>query len=200
MLKNRNETEHAILQAVTDIVRERGFGSLGVNAVAETAGVSKVLIYRYFGSYKQLLEEWALGHNFWFMGLPEAERALKEASGNKKAIGRILKQMIRSQAEELRRDPLAREVLRWFLAEKDAAASSVMTRLEHRGVALMTALSRELDSREDVEAISAIIVSGVYYLGLLTDRAAVFNGVTISTDAGWERILSALERLIDSLL
>jgi AcrR family transcriptional regulator len=74
MTKNRSETEKNILAAVTGIVRERGFGALGVNAVAEAAGVSKVLIYRYFGSYRGLLEDWALQRNFWFTGTVEIEK------------------------------------------------------------------------------------------------------------------------------
>jgi len=200
MTKNRGETEKAILSAVTEIVRKRGFVSLGVNAVAEVAGVSKVLIYRYFGGYRELLEVWALHHNFWFKGTLEAERALAEAAGDRLSIAALLKRLLRSQAEELRSDPVSREVLRWFLAEKDAAAASVMARLEERGAALAASIAAELGGIGDVAALSAIVVSGVYYLGLLADRAEVFNGVDISTDSGWERILGSLDRLVDVLV
>ena len=48
--KDRNQTERRILDAVGTIVETEGFEAVGVNAVASVSGVSKVLIYRYFGS------------------------------------------------------------------------------------------------------------------------------------------------------
>ncbi len=47
--KSRVRTELAIVRALERLLTKRGFEGLGVNAVAETAGVSKELIYRYFG-------------------------------------------------------------------------------------------------------------------------------------------------------
>jgi AcrR family transcriptional regulator len=200
MTKNRSETEKAILAAVTDIVGERGFSSLGVNAVAEAAGVSKVLIYRYFGSYRGLLEEWALSRNFWITGTLQAEKDLAAAAGDRSAIAALLKGLVRAQAEELRADKVSREILRWFLAEKDTAAAGVMARLEERGTAVAAAIAAQLGGEADMGALSAIVISGVYYLALLADRAEVFNGVDIATDAGWTRILASLDLLIDTLI
>lgn len=200
MMKNRIETEKAILEAVTSIVRERGFAALGVNAVADEAGVSKVLIYRYFGGYRELLEDWALRRNFWIRGTAEAEGAIAAAGGDRAAIAAILKKLIRAQAEELRTDRVSREILRWFLAVEDAAAASVMARLEERGAALAAAIERELGGGLDLASLSAIVISGVYYLALLADRAEVFNGVDILSDSGWTRILVALEALVDTLV
>ncbi len=199
-MKNRDETEKAILEAVTAIVRERGFGALGVNAVAEAAGVSKVLIYRYFGSYRGLLEEWATGRNFWIRGTVGAEAAIAAANGDRPAIAEILKGLVREQAAELRTDRVSREILRWFLAEEDAAAASVMARLEKRGAEVAEAVAAALGGGTDFAPLSAIAVAGVYYLSLLADRASVFNGVDIATDAGWTRILAALDSLIDTLV
>lgn len=200
MTKNRSETEKNILAAVTGIVRERGFGALGVNAIAEAAGVSKVLIYRYFGSYRGLLEDWALQRNFWYAGTGEIEKALADAAGDRTALAAVLKRIVRSQADELRTDKVSREVLRWFIAEKDTAAATVMARLEERGTAIAASIARGLGADDDPAALSAVVIAGVYYLALLSDRAEVFNGVEISSDAGWERILGSLDRLVDVLV
>mgnify|MGYP006388908291 CR=1 FL=1 len=71
---------------------------------------------------------------------------------------------------------------------------------EERGAALAASIAVELGGIGDVAALSAIVVSGVYYMGLLADRAEVFNGVDISSDSGWERILGSLDRLVDVLV
>jgi AcrR family transcriptional regulator len=200
MTKNRVETEKAILDTVTRIVRTRGFSALGVNAVAKEAGVSKVLIYRYFGSYRDLLENWALRRNFWFRGTLDAEKALAEATGDRVAIADILKRLLRTQIEELREDTLSREILRWFIADKDAVAATVMARIEKRGTAFLESIVRALGGGVDLGALSAIVISGVYYLALITDRADDFNGVDISSDAGWSRLISAIDSIINSVL
>ena len=43
--KDRETTEKRLLTAVGEIVEESGLESLGINAVAQRAGVSKMLIY-----------------------------------------------------------------------------------------------------------------------------------------------------------
>ncbi len=200
MTKSRIETEKTILDAVTRIVERRGFGALGVNSLAEEAGVSKVLIYRYFGGYRELLETWALGRNFWLRAGLDAERELAQAAGDRKAVAAILKRLVRAQVEELRRDKVSREMLRWFIAEKDSAAAAVMARVEERGAALAAAVGRALGGEADLGALSALAVAGLYYLALIADRAAVFNGVDIASDVGWSRILESFDQLVDSAL
>ena len=50
LLRNRKATEQRLLSAIQELIEESGFEKLGINAVASKAGVSKMLIYRYFGS------------------------------------------------------------------------------------------------------------------------------------------------------
>jgi len=47
--RNRLNTETRIIQAVGAVLENDGFEKVGVNLVARTASVDKVLIYRYFG-------------------------------------------------------------------------------------------------------------------------------------------------------
>ena len=46
-MKDRELTQQKILQAVDDIIANDGFERLGINVIAQKAGVSKMLIYRY---------------------------------------------------------------------------------------------------------------------------------------------------------
>ena len=49
MARDRERTKARIVDAVCGLLTRSGFRAVGVNAVAEAAGVDKVLIYRYFG-------------------------------------------------------------------------------------------------------------------------------------------------------
>ncbi len=54
--RNRAKTTLRIVDALEEVITERGLAGIGVNRIAEKAGVSKVLIYRYFGGMEGLLE------------------------------------------------------------------------------------------------------------------------------------------------
>jgi len=66
MKKDRELTEQKILDAVGRIVEREGFESVGINAVANESGLSKILIYRYFGSIEQLLAKYMEGRSMTF--------------------------------------------------------------------------------------------------------------------------------------
>ena len=61
----RETTEKRLLTAVGEIVEESGLESLGINAVAQRAGVSKMLIYRYFGSLEDLIAQYIIQRDYW---------------------------------------------------------------------------------------------------------------------------------------
>ena len=64
-MKNKENTKRKLLNAVGNIVTTDGFAGLGVNKVAKSAGVSKILIYRYFGSFNELIRIYILEKDFW---------------------------------------------------------------------------------------------------------------------------------------
>ena len=70
-VKNRQATEQLLLEAVNRLVEQDGFEGLGINAVATQAGVSKMLIYRYFGSLNGLIAAYIRRYDFWINVRPE---------------------------------------------------------------------------------------------------------------------------------
>lgn len=64
MIKDRDNTERRILDAVGRIVEREGFEAVRINAVATESGMSKILIYRYFGSIDGLLAKYLEDKDF----------------------------------------------------------------------------------------------------------------------------------------
>jgi hypothetical protein len=79
-------------------------------------------------------------------------------------------------------------------------AGKVMERVEEQGQAMHRHFSAALRARGDSEASIAILIGGLYYLGLSADRSAVFNGVALDRDEGWARIEAAAEGILERLL
>jgi len=63
--RDRQTTEDSIIGAFERVLLRDGVAGLGVNAVAQEAGVNKVLIYRYFGDLPGLARHWASNSAFW---------------------------------------------------------------------------------------------------------------------------------------
>nr|WP_314863055.1 TetR/AcrR family transcriptional regulator [Porphyromonas endodontalis] len=64
-MKDRELTEKRLLEAVGNIIENDGFEKIGVNAIAQRAGVSKMLIYRYFGGVDELIAQYLLRKDYW---------------------------------------------------------------------------------------------------------------------------------------
>ena len=60
-MKDKELTQEKILEAVDNIIANDGFERVGVNAIAQKAGVSKMLIYRYFGGLDELICTLSMG-------------------------------------------------------------------------------------------------------------------------------------------
>ncbi len=204
-MKDRGHTEKRLLDAVGDLVREEGFSAVGVNRVSQRAGVSKVLIYRYFDSMDGLLRAWVLENNYWAKAAEgaagEAERIAAEGGGDKGRQYRdLMQRLLREQGEAVRRGPVKREVLRWLLTAESPAGRESLQRIEERGRELSAAFRRAGDFPADVEAGAALLIGGIYYLAMMADRVAAFNGVDLRSPEGWERLYAACGGMIDHLM
>jgi AcrR family transcriptional regulator len=73
-MKKKEHTKTKLLKAVDQIVKKDGFSGLGVNKVARDAGVSKILIYRYFESFDGMVNTYIAQKDFWANYYSEQDR------------------------------------------------------------------------------------------------------------------------------
>lgn len=185
-----------------EILRSDGFDALGVNAIAERAGVSKVLIYRYFGGLSGLLTE--LGREIDPIDSGLAGRAL-EASGDEAEPAEVVRQAVLALRESVAQNDLTRALLRWELSEQNQATKSIAASREQLGLRQTAALEsylaeRGLDSQIDAHALLALVTGGVYYLSLRAESVRHFNGIDIRSKEGWARIANVLTPFVRALV
>ncbi len=197
MSKDRQNTEKKLLDAVSKIVWKKGFTSLGVNAVANEAGVSKMLIYRYFVSFDGLLKEWTIQHNYWASASEAVLQQIKQHEVSE--YPKMLSELFSEQADSLRASFMRREVMRWMLTEENEVNAQVMQDVERTGVEISKAFRAEIDSPRDIEAAVSVLIGGIYYLSLISDRTDQFNGVNLKTDEGWDRVKRSLDVMVQLL-
>lgn len=189
-IKNRKNTEQLLLDAVQALVEENGFEGLGVNAVATKAGVSKMLIYRYFGSLDELIAAYIQQHDFWInfnQELPDKEH-----------LGEFIKNMFKQQIMSMRENYTLRRLCRWELSASNAITKQLFEKREAKGIWLIDAVSRLTGhSQKEIAGIATLLSAAITYLTLLEENCPAYNGIKLQQDKGWEQLEESIDLLID---
>jgi AcrR family transcriptional regulator len=197
--KNRPETEAKLIRAVGEVLAERGFAKLGVNAVARQAGVDKVLIYRYFDDLDGLLQAYAKSSDFW----PSSIELLGDSQGREQLktmpFAQAFTEVFRRYANALRSRPLTLEILSWETIERNALTIALEEVREAAGLELMAFMSNVNPPSADWQAIANIFSGAIHYLAIRSRKVTVFSGMSIANDDDWERLIASIEFLIKNL-
>ncbi len=189
-MKNREQTEEKILEAVGSIIENQGFEKVGINAIATEAGVSKMLIYRYFGGVEELIAQYLIQKDYW----ANTDAAII----NPEAVGDSIKSMFRRQVEQLRNDITLRRLYRWELFTDNQNIRQLRNRREENGcrlIKMVSALTGCPDAQ--VAALASILSASISYLALLEDQCQSYNGICLQTDEGWNQLMQGIEMIID---
>ena len=189
-MKNREQTEEKILEAVGSIIENQGFEKVGINAIATEAGVSKMLIYRYFGGVEELIAQYLIQKDYW--------ANTDVVIINPEAVGNSIKSMFRRQVEQLRNDITLRRLYRWELSTNNQNIRQLRNRREENGcrlIKMVSALTGCPDAQ--VAALASILSASISYLALLEDQCQSYNGICLQTDEGWNQLMQGIEMIID---
>lgn len=190
--RDRSATEKRLLDTVGQIIAEDGFEKVGINAIASLSGVSKILIYRYFGSVEGLMAAYIRQHDFWInfpLEIPGEEQ-----------LPTFLKEMFYREVERLRSNPTLKKLYRWELSCNNDMIVKLRKQREDAGLKLIEQVSR-LSGRpqREIAAMAAILSSSITYLVILEDNCPVYNGIEINTSTGWKQVCEGIEILIDRI-
>lgn len=192
---SRQATERRILEALGAQLATQGFRGLGVNAVARRAGVSKELIYRYFGGLDALVAEFMRQRDYWM-----AEDARREAEAGAPEPGdprARIRAMLSGQLRRLRAHEDLREVRRWELLDGNEATRALADRRERASLDFVAGLGLDDDPRAAGKI--GLMLAGLLYLSLRAKTAPEFFGLDLTSDAGWDEIEAVLGEMTDRL-
>jgi AcrR family transcriptional regulator len=152
------QADHDIRRATLDLLDERGYSGLSIEAVAQRAGVGKATVYRRHRSKAELV----FAHLMHDLDLPPPA----DAGSLRADLTAILDDLIARMA-----DPLTRQALPGLIADL-RADPGLLERFKTTFVArerecLATVLDRavargELPTRPDLELVHALLVGPVY--------------------------------------
>lgn len=188
--RDREATERRLLDTIGRMINEVGFEKIGINAVAAQSGVSKILIYRYFGSMEGLMTAYIRQHDFWINfphEIPERSQ-----------LPAFLKKMFREQIEQLRSNPTLKRLYRWELSSDNDMIVKLRQQRESAGIRRIEEVSRLTGyPQQELATLASLITASITYLVMLEEFCPVYNGIPLNDDAGWQQIIQGIDALID---
>lgn len=189
-MKNRELTEKKIIDAVERIIENQGFEKLGINAVASEAGVSKMLIYRYFGGLDELLAHYLMQKDYW---ANTGTTILEQAN-----VVESIKNMFRKQIKQMRNDIMLKQLCRWELTADNDNIRTLQDRRERNGRDLIQMVARLTGcSNAEVASLATILSASISYLVLMEEQTSTYNGIDLQSEEGWKQIMDGIGLMID---
>ncbi|GAB3708782.1 TetR/AcrR family transcriptional regulator [Spirosoma flavus] len=193
--RNRVKTTQRIVEALEEVIAERGLEGVGVNRVAEKANVSKVLIYRYFGGMEGLLEYYVkMGKLFpvFTTTVLDQIRPLHETD-----VARIWYRQVIQTYRYFRTFKAAREIIKASVIENDSIAETTARAQDEEMTRLVSQLS--FVKGADIQAISAVVIGAMNYLTIMAQNDRTMISIDLRSEEGWQRIESAIKTIYIAL-
>lgn len=191
--RDREATEKRLLETIGNMICESGFEKIGINAVAARSGVSKILIYRYFGSVEGLMVAYIRQHDSLLNSLPEE-------FPDREALPAFLKKRFQEQIAGLRKDVILKRLYRWELSSDNEYVAKIREQREKIGMELIGRIS-EISGlpQDEIASVATLLNTSITYLVMLEEVCPVYDGIPLNRDEGWEQIAQAINRIIDGI-
>lgn len=191
--RDREATEKRLLETIGNMICESGFEKIGINAVAARSGVSKILIYRYFGSVEGLMAAYIRQHDSLLNSLPEE-------FPDREALPAFLKKRFQEQIAGLRKDVILKRLYRWELSSDNEYVAKIREQREKIGMELIGRIS-EISGlpQDEIASVATLLNTSITYLVMLEEVCPVYDGIPLNRDEGWEQIAQAINRIIDGI-
>ena len=188
----REATERRLLDTIGKMIAEDGFEKIGINAIATQSNVSKILIYRYFGSVEGLMAAYIKQYDFWLNFPLEYP--------NREELPLFVKRMFQGQIEQLRNNPTLKRLYRWELSCNNDMIVKLREQREKVGVNLVKKVS-ELTGhpQNEIAVMASLLTASITYLVMLEDFCPIYNGIPLNENSGWEQINEGIELFINKV-
>lgn len=196
--RNREETRKRLIAAVGELLAEKGFTGLGINAVARHAGLDKVLIYRYFGGMPGLIKAFGQEGDFW-PGIEEL------AGGDIESFRRLsledkLTGLGRNFLRGIRKRPLTLEVMAWEMVQRNDLTEELEIIRETRMLRFAEMFIPTEGARVDLMSVIGVIGAGISYLVCRARRVRWYNGIDLHDETGWQRIETGIQQIVKAII
>lgn len=195
--RNKERTKQRMIDAVGEVLKEKGYSGLTINNIVRKANVDRKLIAHYFGDVNNLIEEYLNNRDYWMNKVaPKIQGIVEKAEGfGQNEITSILHTLY----DEVSKSADLQRILSWEVSEYQDKLRALADNREILGEELFKATDKDFKGTGiDLRAILALQISGIYYLVLHANaNGSTFCGIDIKTTDGQKSIKEALVTVVD---
>lgn len=187
----RQASERALVRAFEGLLQRHGVNGVGVNAVLDSAGVGKRLLYEYFGDLEGLAAAWARERPdpLALASRGESLRRRLEKVSPAERIGLITQ----DYACSLRDHPWASQVMLADLQRSNGIAKAMREIRRaigagHEGLLI----NKDTQTDRGLMEMAFILHAAANYLVLRSRFAPDYNGISLDTREGWDAAMRML--------
>jgi len=177
--RNPEDKVSRLTGAVGDTLKEKGHHGLGVNKIALRAGVSKPMVYEYFGNLNGLLE------------LPE--------NPTTEELKRCFVKMLQDQFRYFHGDQEMQKLVLWQVSEYNPLMRATCEARERAGVRLLELADGHFrNSGVSLKAVMGMLVGGIYY-NVLHDSAGLgtIAGIDIKNEKEFDLVMKTIAQVVE---
>jgi AcrR family transcriptional regulator len=181
-----------LMEAVGCVIKEKGYSGLGPTNIAKAAGLSKRLIYFYFGSVDNLIEKYVRSKDYFAGASNGADQLLEQEKES--GTCKLLESILVSQLEHFNNNEEMQKIILWQISERSQIMFEVAETREKVGTEFFALADKELDRKKaDLRAVAGLLVGGIYYMVLhAKSNDSLFCEIDVNSQDGINRIKNAI--------
>lgn len=193
--RNEEDKRRRLVAAVGSLLAEEGHTALGLNKIAWKAGVSKPMIYRYFGGLNGLLKAYIERRDSW---LPCFEQLDLPAEPTAEELQRCLTRLLQDQFRALYQNREMQKLVLWQISGYEALMRGACEAREREGARLLQLADAHFrDSGISLKSVMALLVGGMYVNVLHASAGAgPMAGVDIRNEKEFEGMLATIAQVV----
>lgn len=186
--RSKADIEEAIYKAALYQIRKKGFSLALVTDIVKRAKIEPIVFYNRYKNLREFYDEFVKEYDYWLADiLRDHKEQVPTAEGYSNLIERLLNKLLD--------DEIMVELLRWEVAEGNMTTERTARLREIHAMEFSTMHTRIYQRDDiDVDAITALLVAGLYYIILHKDRSTI-SGIDIRTVEGKRRLVNAIRQL-----
>jgi len=194
--RNPDDKKSRLIGAVGETLKENGYHGLGLNKITLRAGVSKPMVYEYFGNQTGLLKAYIGRKDTWLAYFESLE--LPEDPTTEELKNCFIK-MLQDQFRYFHEDREMQKLVLWQISEFNPLMRATCEAREREGVRLLELADGHFrESGISLKAVMGMLVGGVYY-NVLHDSAGLgtIAGIDIKNEKEFDTMLKTIAQVIE---
>jgi AcrR family transcriptional regulator len=185
--RSKKDLEDIINNAALELIKENGFHNITVTSIMQKAEIEPIVFYNRYEDLNAFIDEFVKKYDYWFS---EVINKIEFNNPQKQYIS-----ILATLLESLQGNKGMQQLLRWEIASYNDTTIRTARLREFHTLPLVDKYKKIFEnSQVEIDAVSAVVIGGIYYLVLHSDLSE-FAGIDINSKDGKEKIQRALEFL-----